>query len=91
MHASKTHVAHLQIRDIPEGLHALMQARARQHNRSLRQQALHDLEEACSDGCKQSTRDGALERIKQRQRIWKQASDLINSKALIQADRDLRR
>jgi len=88
MHASKTHVAHLQIHDIPEGLHALMQARARQHKRSLSQQALHDLEEACSDACKQSTQDGALERIKQRQRIWQQSPESINPEALIRADRD---
>lgn len=88
MHASSTHVAHLQIRDIPEGLHALMQARARLHKRSLSQQALHDLEEACSDECNQPTRDSALERIKQRQRTWKRASEPINPEALIRADRD---
>ena len=88
MHASSTHVAHLQIRDIPEGLHAVMQARARQHKRSLSQQALHDLEEACSDECNQPTRESVLERIKQRQCTWQPSPESINPEALIRADRD---
>jgi hypothetical protein len=37
MHTRKASVAHLQIRDMPKDLHALMQARAHQHKLSLSQ------------------------------------------------------
>ena len=37
----------LQIRDCPELLHQLLQLRARRHHRSLSQQALVDLQQAC--------------------------------------------
>jgi plasmid stability protein len=37
----------LQIRDCPEPLHQLLQLRARRHHRSLSQQALVDLQQAC--------------------------------------------
>ncbi|MCT0217068.1 hypothetical protein KQ298_12145 [Synechococcus sp. CS-1330] len=40
-------MATLQIRDLPDPLHQLLQLRARQHHRSLSQQALSDLQQAC--------------------------------------------
>jgi plasmid stability protein len=40
-------VATLQIRDLPDPLHQQLQMRARRHHRSLSQQALSDLQEAC--------------------------------------------
>lgn len=40
-------MATLQIRDMPDPLHQLLQQRARQHHRSLSQQALSDLQQAC--------------------------------------------
>ena len=41
-------IATLQIRDLPDPLHQLLQLRARRrHHRSLSQQALSDLQQAC--------------------------------------------
>ena len=40
-------MAILQIRDLPDPLHQMLQLRARQHHRSLSQQALSDLQLAC--------------------------------------------
>lgn len=40
-------MATLQIRDLPDPLHHLLQLRARRHHRSLSQQALSDLQQAC--------------------------------------------
>ncbi len=40
-------MATLQIRDMPDPLHQLLQQRARQHHRSLSQQALSDLQQVC--------------------------------------------
>ena len=40
-------MATLQIRDLPDPLHQLLQQRARLHHRSLSQQALVDLQQAC--------------------------------------------
>ena len=40
-------MATLQIRDLPDPLHQLLQLRARSHHRSLSQQALSDLQQAC--------------------------------------------
>jgi plasmid stability protein len=57
----------LQIRDLPEPLHRLLQRRARQHNRSLSQQALTDLEAAMGGDPRQRRRQ-ALERIEERWR-----------------------
>jgi plasmid stability protein len=49
MHASclPLIVATLQIRDLPDPLHQQLQMRARRHHRSLSQQALSDLQQAC--------------------------------------------
>ena len=40
-------MATLQMRDLPDPLHQMLQLRARQHHRSLSQQALSDLKQAC--------------------------------------------
>jgi plasmid stability protein len=40
-------VATLQIRDLPDPLHQQLQMRARRHHRSLSQQVLSDLQQAC--------------------------------------------
>ena len=40
-------MATLQIRYLPDPLHQLLQLRARRHHRSLSQQALSDLQQAC--------------------------------------------
>jgi len=49
----------LQIRDLPEPLHILLQRRARAHKRSLSQQALADLE-ALAGGDPRQRRQQAL-------------------------------
>lgn len=46
---SSRSMATLQIRDMPDPLHRLLQLRARRHHRSLSQQALYDLQQACGD------------------------------------------
>ncbi len=77
----------LQIRDLPEPLHRLLQRRARLHKRSLSQQALADLE-ALAGGDPRQRRQQALERIEQR---WQQRPALHWPEApeeLIRADRD---
>lgn len=52
-------MATLQIRDLPDPLHQILQLRARRNRRSLSQQALSDLQQACggdsSDWCQQAS------------------------------------
>jgi len=55
----------LQIRDLPEPLHRLLQHRAQAHKRSLSQQALADLE-AVAGGDPQQRRQEVLDRIARR-------------------------
>lgn len=77
----------LQIRDLPEPLHRLLQRRAREHKRSLAQQALSDLE-AVAGGDPRQRRQRALERIQQR---WKRRPPIDwpqSPEALIRADRN---
>lgn len=82
----------LQIRDLPEPLHQLLQRRARAHKRSLSQQALADLE-TLTGGDTRLRRQQALERIEQR---WPQRSPLQSPplkwpqspEDLIRADRE---
>ncbi|MCP9891696.1 hypothetical protein KBY57_11625 [Cyanobium sp. Aljojuca 7D2] len=77
----------LQIRDLPEPLHRLLQRRARAHKRSLSQQALADLE-TMAGGDQRQRRQLTLERIQQR---WKQRLPLQWTQLpedLIRADRD---
>jgi plasmid stability protein len=79
----------LQIRDLPDPLHRLLQRRAREHKRSLSQQALSDLEELMgSDPCQR--RQQALKRIEKR---WQgrqalQWSEEQTPEALIRTDRE---
>jgi plasmid stability protein len=49
-------MATLQIRDVPDPLHHLLQIRARQHRRSLSQQALRDLQQACGGDVRERRR-----------------------------------
>ncbi|MCP9915862.1 FitA-like ribbon-helix-helix domain-containing protein [Cyanobium sp. ATX 6F1] len=80
-------MASLQIRDLPEPLHQLLQRRARQHNRSLSQQALTDLEEACGGDALQRRLE-ALERISRR---WSERPSIEwprSPEALIREDRE---
>jgi plasmid stability protein len=77
----------LQIRDLPEPLHRLLQRRARAHKRSLSQQALADLE-TMAGGDQRQRRQLTLERIQQR---WKQRLPLQWTQPpedLIRADRE---
>lgn len=77
----------LQIRDLPEPLHQLLQRRARDHKRSLSQQALHDLEQLAG-GDPRQRRARALERIAMR---WRDQPSLRwdqTPEALIRADRE---
>ena len=80
-------VPSLQIRDLPEPLHQLLQRRARAHKRSLAQQALHDLEQLVGGDSRQRRR-AALVRIAKR---WSDQQSLIwpqTPEELIRADRD---
>lgn len=77
----------LQIRDLPEPLHRRLQRRAREHKRSLSQQALADLE-ALTGGDPRQRRRQAIERIEQR---WQGREPLVwpeSAEALIRTDRE---
>lgn len=65
----------LQIRDLPEPLHRLLQHRAQAHKRSLSQQALADLEAAAGGDPRQ-------------RRLLLDLSGEESPEALIHADRD---
>jgi plasmid stability protein len=54
-------MATLQIRDLPDPLHQLLQLRARQHHRSLSQQALSDLQQACGGDPRERRRQALKE------------------------------
>jgi plasmid stability protein len=54
-------VATLQIRDLPDPLHHLLQLRARRAHRSLSQQALMDLKEACGGDPRERRRQALAE------------------------------
>jgi plasmid stability protein len=54
-------MATLQIRDFPDPLHQLLQLRARRHHRSLSQQALSDLQQACGGDPRQRRRQALAE------------------------------
>ncbi|WP_254959321.1 MULTISPECIES: FitA-like ribbon-helix-helix domain-containing protein [unclassified Cyanobium] len=77
----------LQIRDLPDPLHRLLQRRASAQKRSLSQQALADLE-AIAGGDPRQRRQQALERIAQR---WQQRPALqwnASPESLIRSDRE---
>ena len=77
----------LQIRDLPEPLHQLLQRRARAHKRSLAQQALHDLEQLAG-GDPRQRRAAALARIATRWRDQSPPSWRQTPEELIRADRE---
>ena len=56
-------MATLQIRDLPDPLHQLLQMRARRHHRSLTQQALSDLQVACGGDARERRRQ-ALDELR---------------------------
>ena len=76
----------LQIRDLPEPLHRLLQLRARVHKRSLSQQALADLE-SIAGGDPRQRRQQALERIAARWRDSQPPSWSATPEDLIRDDR----
>ncbi len=77
----------LQIRDLPEPLHRLLQRRAQAHKRSLSQQALADLE-TLAGGDPRRRRREALERIEQRCKQGEPLPWHQSPEELIRADRD---
>jgi plasmid stability protein len=54
-------IATLQIRDLPDPLHQLLQLRARRYHRSLSQQALVDLQKACGGDPRERRRQALAE------------------------------
>ena len=77
----------LQIRDVPEPMHRLLQHRAQVHKRSLSQQALADLE-AVAGGDPRQRRLQVLDRIAQRADGQPAVTWTDTPEALIRADRD---
>ena len=54
-------MATLQIRDLPDPLHQMLQLRARQHHRSLSQQAPSELQQACSGDGRERRRQALVD------------------------------
>jgi plasmid stability protein len=77
----------LQIRDLPEPLHRLLQNRAQAHKRSLSQQALADLE-AVAGGDPRQRRREVLDRIAQRATLQPPLLWAQTPEELIRADRE---
>jgi plasmid stability protein len=77
----------LQIRDLPEPLHRLLQHRARAHKRSISQQALVDLE-AIAGGDARERRRLVLDRIARRGPLTTVLTGDQTPEALIRADRE---
>lgn len=76
----------LQIRDLPEPLHRLLQHRAQVHKRSLSQQALVDLEAIAGDDPRQRRRL-VLDRITRRGPVSAALAGDQTPEDLIRADR----
>ncbi len=77
----------LQIRDLPEPLHRLLQHRAQCHKRSLSQQALVDLE-AVAGGDARERRRQVLDRIARRGSVATALAGDQMPEVLIRADRE---
>jgi plasmid stability protein len=77
----------LQIRDLPEPLHRLLQHRAQVHKRSLSQQALVDLEAIASEDGRERRRL-VLDRIARRGPLATALAADQTPEALIRADRE---
>lgn len=54
-------MANLQIRDLPDPLHQILQLRARRNRPSLSQQALCDLQQACGGDPRERRRQALME------------------------------
>jgi plasmid stability protein len=80
-------MASLQIRDLPEPLHRLLQHRAQAHKRSLSQQALADLE-AMAGGDARDRRRQVLDRIARRGPLATALAGDQTPEVLIRADRE---
>jgi len=77
----------LQIRDLPEPLHRLLQHRAQAHKRSLSQQALADLQ-AMAGGNPRERRRQVLDRIARRGSLSPALIGDLAPEELIRADRE---
>jgi len=77
----------LQIRDLPEPLHRLLQHRAQAHKRSINQQALVDLEAIAGEDARERRRL-ALDRIARRGPLASAQAGDQTPEALIRADRE---
>jgi plasmid stability protein len=77
----------LQIRDLPEPLHRLLQHRAQVHKRSLSQQALVDLEAIAGEDGRERRRL-LLDRIARRGPLATALAGDQTPEALIRADRE---
>lgn len=77
----------LQIRDLPEPLHRLLQHRAQAHRRSISQQALVDLETIAGDDGRERRRV-VLDRIARRGPLTTALAADQTVEALIHADRE---
>jgi plasmid stability protein len=81
----------LQIRDLPEPLHRLLQHRAQAHKRSISQQALVDLEAIAGDDARERRRL-VLDRIARRGPLTSAMASALagdqTPEALIRADRE---
>jgi len=77
----------LQIRDLPEPLHRLLQDRAQAHKRSISQQALVDLEAISGDDAR-GRRRLVLDRIARRGPLATALAGNQTPDALIRADRE---
>ncbi|MFM7676241.1 MAG: FitA-like ribbon-helix-helix domain-containing protein [Synechococcus sp.] len=77
----------LQIRDLPEPLHRLLQHRAQAHKRSLSQQALVDLE-TIAGGDARDRRRQLLDRIARRGPLAAALAPVPTPEEMIRADRE---
>lgn len=77
----------LQIRDLPEPLHRLLQHRAQFHKRSLSQQALLDLE-TIAGGDARDRRRKLLDRIARRGPLGAALAGVQTPEELIRGDRE---
>jgi plasmid stability protein len=77
----------LQIRDLPEPLHRLLQHRAQAHKRSISQQALVDLEAIAGDDARERRRL-VLDRIARRGSLATALAEDQTPETLIRADRE---
>jgi plasmid stability protein len=80
-------MATLQIRDLPDPLHQILQLRARRYRRSLSQQALSDLQQACGGDPRERRRQALIELAALAQEEGTQSFD-PSPEELIRQDRE---